>query len=585
MKKLHVIIVTFLATSSFIFSQIEQETIDVEKSYNPAIQDVKKLDENPEFENEVEKNKLEVHYSPINIPVKSDYKLSSINPVKLPVKDNHTLYNSYLKGGIGFPMTTLLDAYVDYEYGRNKHFGVFLHHFKTDLDIDNVRVDDDQSQNSLELFYKGNYDDFATKLTLGYDVSSYNYYGIGDIENVFGTTLSDQIYNAVETQNDYHTVYLNFGLDGYENRIFDNSDFLVRYFKGDFGADEIYAHLDTDLVHDGKRRSMPLNSIYFRGNTNLNLEYIHTDFDEFTFGSNTKAGFFKASLEPVMMITNGANYIKLGFDITYNNDYENNQNDVYLYPEIELMLKPAEEFNVYTGINGGIKNNTYYDLVQNNPWMAPGISLKPTNTRYNIYGGIKGVFSEVFQYKGEISYADVEDFMMMANVPIETHSIIPAYRLENSFGTLYSDTKNLAIKGELNYAGIDRLTTTLAAAFYHYDVEGTRQAWNYPEFTSTFTAEYKLLDNKLVIGADIYYIGERKEVTYDYSAGIAVENGRKVLDGYLDANLRGNYTINNRWGTFLKLNNVFGEYEKFKHYNTQGFQVLGGFTYKFSINR
>ncbi len=584
MKKIHQIVFTLLVGSSFVYAQIEQETIDVEKSYNPAVQDVEKLDENPEFDNEVEKNKLEVNYSPINIPVKSDYKLSSINPVKLPVKDNNALYNSYLKGGIGWPMTTLLDAYIDYEYDRNKHFGVFAHHFGTDSDVDGVRVDDDQSQNSLELFYKANYDDLATKLTLGYDISTYNYYGIGDLDNVLGTTAADQIYQTVTTENNYHTAYLNFGLDGYENRIFDNSDLLVRYFKGDFDADEIYVRLDTDLAHDGQRRSIPLNSIYFKGNANVNLEYIHTDFQESTFGSNTNAGFFKATFEPSMTITNDINYLKLGFDLTYNSDYENNQNDVYIYPEIEAMIKPADEFNLYAGVNGGMKNNTYYDAVQTNPWMAPGIHLKSTNTRYNVYGGIKGVFHDVFQYKGEVSYADIEDFMMMANVPLLTNTVIPTYRLENSFGTLYGDTENLTVKGELNYVGIDRLTTTLAAAYYHYDVEGSDEAWNYPDFTSTFTAEYKLWDNKVTLGTDIYYIGERKDLAYDYTTGEAVLAGRKVLNSYVDANLRGNYTINDKWGAFLKLNNIFGDYEKFKNYNTQGFQVLGGFTYKFSVN-
>lgn len=583
MKKVQSTALTFLVSSSFIFSQIEQETIDVEKSYNPAVQDIEKLDENPEFDNKIENNKLEVTYSPMNTPVKSDYKLSSINPIKLPVKDRNSLYNSYLKGGLGLPMTTLLDAYIDYEYDRNKHFGVFLHHFGTDANLDHIRVDDDQSQNSLELFYKANYDDLATKLTLGYDVSTYNYYGIGDLDNILGTHIANPIYNSVDVENKYRTAYLNFGLDGYENRVFDNTDLLVRYFKGNFNADEIYARLDTDLAHNGKRQSMPLNSIYFKGNANLNLEYIHTDFEESTFGSNTKAGFFKATLEPFITITNDINYIKLGLDLTYNNDYENNQNDFYIYPEVELMIRPADEFNVYTGVNGGIKNNTYYDLVQINPWITPGVELESTNTRYNIYGGVKGIFSDVFQYKGEVSYASIENFMMMTNTPIKIAPMIP-YHLENSFGTVYADTKNLSIKGELNYVGVDRLTTTLSAAFYNYDVEGN-EAWNYPDFTSTFTAEYKLLTDKLVVGTDIYYVGKRKDLVYDYSTGLPTVEGIKNLNSYVDVNLRGNYTFNKKWGAFMKLNNIFGSYEKFKNYDTQGFQILGGFTYKFSINR
>jgi|GEM_PF-6182168 len=578
----------FFSGVQIIFSQIEQETIDIEKSYNPAVQEVKKLDESPKADLRVEKKKLKIHYSPINLPVKSDYKLAAIHPVKLPPKNNRLLYNSYLKAGGGYPLTTLLDSYIDYEYDTNRHLGAFLHHFSTDTKAKNARVDDNQSQNNVELFYKMDDDGCSTKLTAGYDRSIYHYYGIADLDQVFSPAEADKIYHQTKVKNDYQTFYLNAGLDGYKNRLLNNSNLLLRYFTGDFGAKEFYTRLNTELAHNTNRHSMPLNTIYFKGSARLNLEYINTDF-EHAFNSIRGAGFFKASLAPFITITNDINYLTIGIDVTYNNNYKTNNHKFRFYPHIEAMVKAAEEFSIYGGLKGGLKNNNYYDLVQNNPWITPGVSLKATNTRYNIYGGIKGIFSDVFQYKGEVSYAEIKNFLLMANTPLANSlnppTIIPPYRLENSFYTLYDHAKNLSIKGELNYVGIEHLTTTLTAAFYHYDLNREPYAWNYPDFTTTLAAEYKLFNDQLTVGTDLYYIGERKDIAYDYYSGNRQRNGRVILNDYIDANLRSSYRINDRWGAFLKWNNIFGSYERFKNYQTQGAQILGGVTYKFSVKR
>lgn len=584
MNKKNIALATLMFCSVAAFAQVQDETVDVEKSYNPSVGEVEKLDENPDFDNEVEENKLPVNYTPINIPVQSDYKLSTINPIKLPAKDQSTNYNSFAKLGIGIPETFLGEAYVDYEYERNKHIGAFVHHFWNNADIKNVDLDTKQAQSSFQVFYKGNYDEMAAKLTAGYDVSTYNYYGLGDIESVLGTTAAQTVYNTINPTNHYHTAYVNAGLDSYENNIFDNADVLLRSFKGDFSAKETYGRISGDFSNGENEMSVMDYDLNLTGN--VVLEYVHDDFQETNFGSALDYGYTKIDVTPMAKFSDeNNNYLKVGFNVAYNTDLENSDSEAYFHPMAEVSIKPWDELGFFGGIRGNLKNNTYYDVVQNNPWIAPGVTILPTNTKYELYGGVKGVFNEVFQYKGEISYKEIENLLLMKNIPIQETSPIPTYRLENSFGLTYADANMTSIKGELNYVGIEKLSATASVGIFGYDMKGSEKAWNYPFFTTTLSGEYKLFDDALLVGADIYYVGERKDVTYDYASLVPTENGIIQVKDYIDLNLRATYNINERWGAFAKINNLLGDYDRYKNYSTQGAQFLVGATYKFNVAR
>ena len=61
-------------------------------------------------------------------------------------------------------------------------------------------------------------------------------------------------------------------------------------------------------------------------------------------------------------------------------------------------------------------------------------------------------------------------------------------------------------------------------------------------------------------------------------------NNTQNLDAFIDVNLNGGYQFNNKFSAFLKLSNILNtNYERFVNFNVQGFQVLGGITYKFDL--
>ena len=58
----------------------------------------------------------------------------------------------------------------------------------------------------------------------------------------------------------------------------------------------------------------------------------------------------------------------------------------------------------------------------------------------------------------------------------------------------------------------------------------------------------------------------------------------ETLDSFFDANLQLDYQVSSQWGAFLKVNNMTNaNYSRWNHYPVQGFQILGGASYKFDF--
>ena len=81
----------------------------------------------------------------------------------------------------------------------------------------------------------------------------------------------------------------------------------------------------------------------------------------------------------------------------------------------------------------------------------------------------------------------------------------------------------------------------------------------------------------------MFFVGDRKDGIYT-AVYPSVINNVQTLKSYVDLNLNGGYHINDQFTAFLKLNNVFNsEYQRFANFTVQGFQVLGGVSYKFDF--
>jgi outer membrane receptor protein involved in Fe transport len=124
------------------------------------------------------------------------------------------------------------------------------------------------------------------------------------------------------------------------------------------------------------------------------------------------------------------------------------------------------------------------------------------------------------------------------------------------------------------------------AEVYDYDTETDNPAWNLPNLTGSLFMDYQI-DEKWYLGANLFYVGERE----DFST-VVVQNVLPsefpattiALDSYFDANAHVGYRLNDQLSIFVKAANIANNnYQRWANYQVQGFQILGGVTYKFDF--
>jgi hypothetical protein len=158
---------------------------------------------------------------------------------------------------------------------------------------------------------------------------------------------------------------------------------------------------------------------------------------------------------------------------------------------------------------------------------------------------------------------------------------LKGYEYGNSFNVVYDDVRTTSIFAEVAYDYTKKITFATNIQFDNFSMTNQTKAWNLPTFQTSFVVKYKT--NSWYATSNIFYINERKDLLYS-AAYPSSTNGLQTLSSFVDVNLNGGYHFNDTFSAFLKLNNVLNNnYQRFANFDVQGFQVLGGITYKFDF--
>ena len=160
-------------------------------------------------------------------------------------------------------------------------------------------------------------------------------------------------------------------------------------------------------------------------------------------------------------------------------------------------------------------------------------------------------------------------------------TILKGYEYGNSFGVYYDDIKTTTFFAELAYDFTRRIVFNANIQHDSYTTTNSLEAFNLPTLQASFSVKYK--SNKWYASTNIFYVDERKDVTYT-SLYPSTFSGTQTIDSFVDVNLDGGYHFNDKFSVFLKMNNILNtNYQRFANFDTQGFQILGGITYKFDF--
>jgi len=448
-----------------------------------------------------------------------------------------------------------------------------LRHISSQGGIKGVALNNDFYKTSVDLTYGNQLQNLTWISDLGYQNQMYNWYGIP--ENFSQTTI-DRI-NPKHTFNNFY-VGTNLSL---RDSFFKEASLKYNRFWDALGSVENRFYVKPSFEFDLLNQKIK---------TNLIVDYLGGNFEKNFFGTNAiKYGFTNFGIHPSIVVNKNDWAINIGASVFYSIDNENSTSKLFVYPQVNASLKVVGDFMIfYTGIEGGLDQNSYRDFSNENPFVSPTLAIAPTDKQFDLFAGLKGKLSNNVSYTLRGSVQNEKNKPLFKSNQFNIFSAnTESYQFGNSFGIVYDDIKTIAFYGELKADYNKNISIGLNGSYSRFFTTYQEEAWNLPSIK--FGANINVnITKKWYAGANVFYVGERKEVVYIQSL-IAVFPPEYYpettnLKSYFDANFNIGYQYSERLTGFLKFNNIANQsYQKWTNYPVQGLQVLLGASYKFDF--
>lgn len=550
--------------------EIDTQRLIIIKPYSPTVSDAVKIRQKPSKEREQSLfEKKEIEYDIHSVPVASTFtpekgRASGVKRIRQP-----KLYDSYAALGIGNYTNILAEFYTDLEVGDKQRFTIDLQHNSSQGGIKKLDLEgaDKYFDTKFGMGLKSEEDKFFWEGRIGFSHQQYNWYGIFD--NVFTESTLDKI-------NPRHN-YIGVSLDGnleMKKGVFDRVDLNFQHFRDDFNSSENRIVLKPKLRFEVEDENIT---------TDVILDFLSGKFKNHGLSNHTKYSFLNVGVYPSYNYDYGDIAFTLGAEVFYSADIEHSDQKFYLHPKIKASYHIAEEFlTAYAGLDGGLDQNSYNSFVQENPYVAPQLAIAPTHTQFDLFLGAKGLATDELFYDVRAGYKSVDN-QALFHADSETFpEPTDEFTYNNSFLVNYEDIKTFYLRAGLEYKMEEDLQFGLGVTFANHSVNKREdsnipsEAWNLPELKARITGDYQITD-KWNVGAELFYVGERKDFIIDYGAPKVVK-----AKGFLDANLRVNYQLNDQIGFFVKGNNLLNDnYDRWYNYKAQGIQGMVGLSYQF----
>ena len=543
------------------------EVVNIVKPYTPTISDAFKVKETPQLNDSVSTQKQPVAYSIFSVPVASTFTPAKGKAATVEKAKKVKLYDNYATLGFGNYTTGLAELYSNFQLSRTDNAGIFFKHNSAQGDIDGIRADANFMDTQLDLNYTSRQRDAAYRIDAGIEHQMYNWYGINDTFNF----LTDNEVENLDVAQNYFSGYLG-GSISMEDSFFNNVSAKVRYLADSYESSELNAILKPEFAFPIADNDVKVG---------VDINYLSGSFYEGIFTPGTiNYSHLNAGVLPSLSIVRDDLSLKLGVNAYVNLDTENSETNIYISPNVSASYRVVDELLIaYAGVEGGLKQNTFYDFKEVNPFISPTLSLKPTSTLYDAFGGVKGKLTNAIAYNLRAGYKRELDKAFFVSNPFSTQLDTEGYKFGNSFDVVYDDTNTLSVFGELKTELSQNITIGVNATFNSYSTDVLLEAYNAPSLQATLFSTFNITE-QLYGGVSVFYVGEREELNSDIASNLLEPN--VTLDGYVDLNAHLGYRINDRLTVFAKGSNLIGDnYEKWYNYDVQGIQILGGATYKF----
>lgn len=579
-NKIIVLLVLFVCQLSF--SQVKKnesigtETVNVVKPYSPTISDAFKVKETPSLDDAGNQPKETIKYSILSVPVASTFTPSKGNAQGVDKSKKERLFNNYATLGVGNYGTLNAELFVTQDLGNNDYLAGMLRHHSSQGGIKDVNLNDEFYDTGLNIGYGQNNRDMSWGVDAGYQNQVYNWYGLpADFGMTLPPATQEDLIRGINPNHSYNTISLG-GNAEFNEGIFSKVSARFTHFSDSFSSSENRFYVKPTFKVDVMDQAI---------NTNVIVDHVSGSFKHNYAWDNVeplKYSLTNFGIEPSFVVHENDWTLELGAGLFYALDSENSGNKFYIYPKVNASYKLVGDLMIfYTGVNGGLNQNSYADFVTDNPFLSPTLNMRPSSTQYNVFAGLKGKLANNVNYNVTASYLNEKDKALFKSNDYTEDFSNQNYAFGNSFGVVYEDIRTFRFYGELKADFSQNVTFGINGTFNSYSTDNGIEAWNLPSMKLSSTLDVNIT-KQWYAGFNIFYVGERKDMQSNLNAG--VDPVITTLKSYFDANAHLGYKYNERLTFFLKLNNIGNQaYERWLNYPVQGFQVLVGGNYKFDF--
>lgn len=574
LKQINYIVFTAVLISTASFAQertkdtLDPEVVTVVKPYTPTVADAFKIKETAILDDDVNTAKKEIKYNIFSIPVASTFtpakgKAATVNKAKA-VK----LYDNYASLGVGSYTTILGEVYLNQELGRGENVGGYLSHHSSGGGINGLLLDDDFIDTHLNVNYSQRLRDLSWTVDGGALYQKFNWYGLP--QPYFDATSAEGI-------NGSHSFYG--GNVGAKVKLHDYffKDASARFRR--FGDNQGSGENRFVVKASG---DVPIQNELITAE--VTIDYIGGSFDRDYYTENElKYGNVSFGIAPSYQLTQDDLTLNLGVNLVYkNNTGDFGASKLHIYPNIKASLRIIDELMIaFGGFEGGLKQNSYYDFAQANPFVSPTLYIEPTDKKYDLSAGLKGKLSNSISYSVSGHFLNENNKALYSANPIMV-AATEDYQNGNSFGMVYDDVKTIAFEGELNVDVNRNFKLGVKAEYFSYNTDNQAEAWNLPDLKASLFMDYQI-DENWFAGAGVFYVGERKDQLFEYETLEPIQQ-TLALDSYFDANAHVGYRLNDQLSFYVKANNIANnDYQRWLNTPVQGIQFLAGATYQFDF--
>lgn len=554
------------------------ETVTVVRSYTPTVSDAYKIKSLPELNDSIALQKKPVKYSINSVPVASTFTPSKGKAAAVERAAPEVLYNSYASMALGNYNNALAELYISRDFDRgSKRLDVGLDHRSSRGQLDGTPLDTDFYNTGLDVTWSQRERDWNWSAGAGLEHRLYNWYGLPQ-----GVYSEAALAGADPTQN-----YMRGQFEGkvhLEDTYFTDANVLARRFWDAADSWENRLKLEPKFEFPVTEETFNLGLLF----DYVGGHFANADQAEYTNSGPFDYSFLQAGANPSLMLLRDDLKLELGARFVYGMDLEQNDGNFYIYPAVKASYNLLDETVIaFGGVEGGLQQNSYYDYSVENPFVAPTLAVRPTDRQYDAYLGLKGQLTSDLSYTVKGSYK-AENFrpLFILNPQNEARGDEKAYIYGNSFRVFYDDLRTLSIFGELQLSLNRNFSMGVSGSVYDYSTETDNPAWNLPDMEARLFLDYQI-GSGWYLGANLFYVGQRD----DFSS-VALANTDPglypatllSLDGFFDANMQVGYHVNPQLSLFAKASNLANNsYQRWAQFPVQGFQVLGGVSYKFDL--